>query len=124
MMGRLTFESFPEGRRPLPGRFNVVVTSRRITEAGVQTAASLEAAVAEAARISDVEDVFIFGGAKIYKDALDNLIPEELLISVIDGRFHCDTFLSDLPPSYILEDSMDETYEGTKVVHQRYRLSH
>ncbi|MBT2534145.1 dihydrofolate reductase [Arthrobacter sp. ISL-48] len=122
VMGRLTYESFPASRRPLAGRLNVVVTSRPIPDAEVQTAATLEAAVAEAVGAADVEDVFIFGGARIYKEALDDLIPDELLVSVVDGVFQCDTFLSHLPASYILEKSTEETYEGTRVVHERYRL--
>lgn len=61
VMGRLTWESM--GSRPLPGRRNVVVTSRPL--AGVETFADLASAVAAAEG-----DVWFIGGARIYEEAM------------------------------------------------------
>jgi len=63
IMGRRTWE---ETGRPLPGRRNIVVTSRALE--GVETFASLADAIA-AARTTDPEP-FIIGGGKIYAAAL------------------------------------------------------
>ncbi|WP_458110990.1 dihydrofolate reductase [Arthrobacter sp. R1-13] len=34
VMGRATYDSLPSGKRPLPGRLNIVVTSRPIRRPG------------------------------------------------------------------------------------------
>ncbi|RTQ48185.1 dihydrofolate reductase [Hymenobacter gummosus] len=66
VMGRRTYESIG---RPLPGRRNIVVTRQLDWQAaGVETAASVLGAL-ELARQSD-EEVFVIGGAEIYREAL------------------------------------------------------
>lgn len=66
---------------------------------------------------ADVEDIFVFGGGE---QALDSLIPDELLISVIDEVFECDTFLSELPEPYVLRRSTEQIYHGTRVFHEQH----
>jgi dihydrofolate reductase len=61
IMGRLTFESM--GSRPLPGRRNVVLTSRALP--GVECFASLDAALAACSG-----DVWVIGGARVFEEAL------------------------------------------------------
>jgi dihydrofolate reductase len=63
VMGRKTFESMG---RPLPGRRNVVVTSRPLDVPGVELARSLEEALALAGRA----DMWFIGGARIYAEAM------------------------------------------------------
>lgn len=65
LMGRKTFESLG---RPLPGRRNVVVSRNTDWRAeGAEVFASLEAALAACA---GVEQLFVIGGAEIYRQAL------------------------------------------------------
>ena len=65
IMGRKTFESLPKGA--LPNRRNVVLTRSQITFPGAEVFPSLQAALASCA---PEEDVFIIGGASVYKEAL------------------------------------------------------
>lgn len=66
VMGRATFESIG---RPLPGRANIVLTRRDDwSHDGVRVAASLEEALALAA--SEGQEIFIAGGAEVYRSAL------------------------------------------------------
>jgi len=66
IMGRRTFESIG---RPLPGRTNIVVTRHLDWQAkGCTTAYSVPTAL-ELAQQSD-EQVFVIGGAEIYRQAL------------------------------------------------------
>ncbi len=65
IMGRLTFESFPKG--PLPNRRNVVLTRQHTTIPGAEVFASLEEALNSCA---PNEDIYIIGGASVYKEAL------------------------------------------------------
>ena len=67
VMGRKTFESIG---RPLPGRITIVVTRQAGWPApeGVLVAGDLEAALQQAAALDD--DVFVVGGAEVYRQAL------------------------------------------------------
>jgi dihydrofolate reductase len=61
IMGRVTWESL--GGRPLPGRRNLVVTSRAIP--GAECFPSIAAALA-----ASEGPVWFFGGARIYREAM------------------------------------------------------
>lgn len=68
IMGRRTWDSFPERFRPLPGRRNIVVTGRPDWQAeGAERAQSLDAALALAA---DADEVWVIGGARLFAEAL------------------------------------------------------
>jgi dihydrofolate reductase len=64
IMGRATFD---EVGKPLPGRRNIVVTSRPLDVPGVETARSVDQALAMA---GDAADVWFIGGARIYEEAM------------------------------------------------------
>ena len=71
LMGRKTFESIG---RPLPGRTNIVISRQPNWQApGVTVCNSLEAALASAAALPDLQpgaEVMVIGGAEIYRQAL------------------------------------------------------
>ncbi|MEZ3589682.1 MAG: dihydrofolate reductase [Muribaculaceae bacterium] len=92
IMGRKTFESFPNG--PLPGRRNIVVTrNAAYSHDGAETAASLD----EALQMTAGEDeVFIIGGGEIYREAMPMV--DRLLVTEIDARVaDADTFFPPIP---------------------------
>lgn len=69
IMGRRTWESFPDRFRPLPGRRNIVVTRDPHWAAeGAERAGSLDAALALAGA---VETVWVIGGGQLYRAAVD-----------------------------------------------------
>lgn len=65
IMGRKTFESLPKGA--LPNRRNIVLSRQNIEFAGAERYPSLETALAQC---SNDEEVFIIGGASVYREAL------------------------------------------------------
>ena len=65
IMGRKTFESLPKGA--LPNRRNVVLTRSQITFTGADVYSSLQEALVSC---TPEEDVYIIGGASVYKEAL------------------------------------------------------
>lgn len=79
IMGRKTHESIG---RPLPGRTNIVITSRAEEIPGCLVVPSLEKAL-EAARALDAEEIFIFGGAQVYNAALPHA--SRLYLTVINA---------------------------------------
>ncbi|PIR54210.1 hypothetical protein COU75_02140 [Candidatus Peregrinibacteria bacterium CG10_big_fil_rev_8_21_14_0_10_42_8] len=69
IMGRKTFESLPNGA--LPKRRNIVVTRDSEYKAeGAEVASSLDEAIMFAKDGHDTEEIFIIGGAEIYKHAM------------------------------------------------------
>lgn len=66
IMGRATFD---ETGRPLPGRRNIVVTSRPLDVPGVEVASSMD----EALRMAGAADVWFIGGARIYEEAMPHV---------------------------------------------------
>jgi dihydrofolate reductase len=92
IMGRKTFESLP-GRRPLPGRTNIVITrdaDYRAVGAIVTTSVADAAAVArgDALRRSAAE-IAVIGGAEIYRQWLDRA--DRLEITEVHARPDGDT---------------------------------
>ena len=80
--GYNTMLSFPN-QNPLPKRDNVVITSRNIdTKDNLIVAHSIEDALNCISDIKDNRNVYICGGASIYKQALE--IADRLLLTEID----------------------------------------
>ena len=92
IMGRKTWESIPAKFRPLPGRINIVVSRQTDFLAGqaaigMQAASSLEAALS---MTSEHSEVWVIGGAQIYKQALP--LANKIIITEIDATFEGDAF--------------------------------
>lgn len=79
IMGRRTFASLP--RNPLPRRHNIVVSSGDSLDlaAGVQVVKTLRGAIAEA----KTENVFLIGGMGIWREALNNGLVDQVLLTRI-----------------------------------------
>lgn len=92
LMGRRTWESFPERFRPLPGRTNVVVTSRsedpglqadpREDGTAVIAVSSWREAVRAGAEAPGGEHLWVIGGARLLEDAMPEL--EHAVVTVIE----------------------------------------
>ncbi|HLT67078.1 MAG TPA: dihydrofolate reductase [Microbacterium sp.] len=85
IMGRRTWESFPERFRPLPGRRNIVITRDGSYSAeGGEICGSLEEAIALAGG-----NGWIIGGGQIYRQAMPQV--SELFVTEIDLEVPGDT---------------------------------
>jgi len=98
IMGRKTWESLP--KKPLPGRTNIVVSTTMPAEVfsvnGFFTERSLETAIRVAEYNQPGKEVFIIGGAQIYKEALKKGLVHRILASRIPGKHEGDTFFPEL----------------------------
>jgi len=90
IMGRLTFESIG---RPLPGRLNIVVSSKPGSAEGVTWVTSLDAALQAA---GDAEEVMVIGGGRIYEQMLPRA--DRLYLTHIDAEVEGDTQFPDYEP--------------------------
>jgi dihydrofolate reductase len=85
IMGRNTFLSIG---KPLPGRQNIVVSrSGDVRHAGISVVPTLDAALEACA---DAREVFIIGGAQLYRSALH--VAQRVHATEIDADFDADTF--------------------------------
>ena len=89
IMGRKTFESFP---KPLPNRTHVVITRQKnYTPEGCIVVNSIE----EAFEICPKnEDVFLIGGAEIYKLGLP--FTDKIELTFINETFEADAFFPEI----------------------------
>ena len=102
IMGRKTFESFPNGA--LPGRRNIVVTrNASYTAHGIETAPSLESAIAMAEGASTV---YIIGGGEIYRQALP--MATRLDLTLVDAELpDADTFFPHYSDTFTIAEVTD-----------------
>ncbi|OFZ18063.1 MAG: hypothetical protein A2X94_02505 [Bdellovibrionales bacterium GWB1_55_8] len=101
IMGRKTFQSIG---RPLPKRFNVVVSrDARLEIPGVAIASSLAQAIALCEGQPGAEEIFIIGGAEIYREALPHA--DRLYLTEIDLHVDGDAFFPDWPAGAFKEIS-------------------
>lgn len=125
IMGRKTFEEFS---KPLPGRIHIVITrdenlkerEARSEKREVIVVSSIEEAIEEAKKLDD-EEIFIIGGAQIYKLGLP--FADRLYLTFVDTEFESSIKF----PDYSKEDfeitsskkSSDEGFDYEFVVLDR-----
>lgn len=90
VMGRKTYESIG---RPLPNRTNIIVT--RDTQkalSGCVVVGSLEEGIEVAKKSPGSDEIFLFGGAQIWKEALGKGVVDRLYLTLVKGDYGADTF--------------------------------
>jgi dihydrofolate reductase len=92
VMGRKTFESIG---KPLPGRANIVITrDAGYRREGMTVVDSPDAAVVAAAAAPGGDEMFVIGGAEIYKLFLPRA--ERIYLTQVRGTFEGDVFFPEL----------------------------
>ena len=129
IMGRRTWESFPERFRPLPGRTNVVVTSRsedpglqadpREDGTAVIAVSSWREAVRAGAEAPGGEHLWVIGGARLLEDAMPEL--EHAVVTVIEVDEPGDTRAPRLETPWRLERRDEDRLSRTGL---RWHVEH
>jgi dihydrofolate reductase len=103
IMGRKTWQSIPQKFRPLPRRYNIVLTSDCQSKGDESTffCGNFDQALKLIGEMS-FENCFVIGGGQVYRQAL--LIEQFDLIyaTQIEGDFQCDTTLPDYRKNFAL----------------------
>lgn len=105
-MGRKTYFGVPESKRPLPERFNVVLTSepeKYTFPSDVIVATSMKEAfvkLEEPVLQSQIENVWIVGGHSVYKEAMASPQCHRIYFTKIMAEFECDAFFPALPDNF------------------------
>jgi len=84
IMGRKTYQSVG---KPLPRRRNIIITRQNITIEGCEVVNSIEAALA---LCQNEDEVFIVGGAEIYKQAMH--LTNRIYLTIVHQNFDADSF--------------------------------
>ncbi len=120
IMGRNTLETFPGGK-PLKNRTNIVITSKPdFTVSDAIVVHSVKEALA-AVKDYKSEDIYVIGGASIYKQMLDYC--EVAHVTKIDYAYHADTYFPNLDerPDWVIEAESDErTYYDIEYAFYKY----
>ncbi len=112
IMGRKTWTSLPEKYKPLPERFNIVLTSSRpefITpslspekKGDVRVVFSFEEALQSVNELKknpnwsfSEQEIFVIGGGQIYTQAIAHPLCSKIYLTQIHHNFNCDIFFPD-----------------------------
>jgi dihydrofolate reductase len=88
IMGRKTYDSVG---KPLPNRRNIIITRQDITIEGCEVVKSIEDALA---LCSTEEEVFIVGGAEIYRQSMH--LTNRLYLTIVHQSFDADSFFPEI----------------------------
>ncbi len=97
IMGRKTFESIGKA---LPGRRNIVVSTQRgFRPEGCLVLPDLAAAFGAC---DGEEEVFVLGGAKLFRDTLS--IADRIYLTIVHARLEGDAYFPEIPEAFALAD--------------------
>jgi dihydrofolate reductase len=111
IMGRKTFDSVG---KPLPNRRNIIITRQNITIDGCEVVNSLPDALKLAER---VDEVFIVGGAEIYKQAMP--LTDRIYLTIVHENFDGDTYFPE-----IKEDTWQETERSDHQADEKHAFAY
>ncbi|MCO5948710.1 dihydrofolate reductase [Mucilaginibacter flavidus] len=100
IMGRKTYESVG---KPLPNRRNIIITRQDIQIEGCEVVNSIKAAL-ELCRTE--REVFIVGGAEIYKQSLH--LTDRIYLTVVHKQFEGDSFFPEIKKTDWLQVSRED----------------
>ncbi|KXL50131.1 MAG: hypothetical protein FE78DRAFT_67138 [Acidomyces sp. 'richmondensis'] len=103
IMGRKTWESIPPKFRPLKDRINVVISSQQrealgdvpsevVVQPDILSGLAKVEQLVKAGEVFPVGRVYVIGGARIYKAALELPQTKSILMTRIHTDYPCDTF--------------------------------
>lgn len=113
IMGRKTWESIPEKFRPLQNRTNIVITrDLNYSANGAVVASSIKKALEEASESVGFEEIFVIGGAEIYKETLP--LANRLYITKVDTDVEGDAFFPEYSEFKKVISEESGEHEGLK----------
>lgn len=120
LMGKNTWCSIPENRRPLKNRTNIIISSSLPKApmptyylSGCHVVSSINDAIAfcEAAKY---DELWIIGGSRIYNDFLNTYCDKinRVYITYVCSKYECDTFIDIPADNYLVEEKIYNVTEN------------
>ncbi len=100
IMGRKTYDSVG---KPLPNRRNIIITRQQIDIPGCEVVNSLDQAIA---LCKTEEEVFIVGGAEIYRQSMT--ITNKIYLTIVHHNFEGDTYFPDIEENIWIETERED----------------
>lgn len=131
IMGRKTYDSFPETSKPLPGRINVIISRQTVfaggavddLDKGLIVCRSLSSALA---RLNEgdlkeiIESVWVIGGQQIYESAIRMPNLNTMHLTIIDKDYNCDTFFPEFKKDFEQINKPLGPFEENNTVYRIY----
>ena len=113
IMGRKTWESLPQEFRPLAGRVNLVLSKegKLSLPLDVLCSQSLDHALSQLSS-SNIESVFVIGGAQIYAHAIAHPLCQKLYVTHVQGEYGCDAFFPPISRQFFPISASEQHQEG------------
>lgn len=92
IMGRTTADTL---KKPLPNRFNAVITSRNTYRPGFVVFNSLDDAINDISKRNDIHKVFVIGGAILADIAIKHPRCRNIYLNTIENNYNCNVKLTD-----------------------------
>jgi len=109
IMGRVTYNTL--NRKPLKNRWNIVLTSQPNDFPEIDAFSNLQEAIDFCEHQDTIESIFIIGGERVYREALENYSMNTIYRTLIKDVYHCDRFLPELT-GYQCLSKMDASSDG------------
>ena len=111
IMGRKTYDSVG---KPLPNRRNIVITRQQLDIPGCEVVNSLNDALA---LCKTDEEIFIVGGAEIYRQAMS--ITNKIYLTIVHQNFDGDTYFPEIEENIWAETEREDFQpdEKNKLAH-------
>lgn len=114
IMGRRTWDTLPENFKPLPGRLNVILSrnSKISLQESTLLCSSFPEALNSLEKKTNIESIFVMGGAQIYQQAVAYPDCHRLFVTYLKGDFGCDAFFPTIPVIFKLIKESSWHHEG------------
>lgn len=100
MMGRKTWED-PAMPKPLPNRYNIVVTDRGLSSSDDRANMTIKRDKVKDYLDNIERDVWVIGGAKLLNSTINCV--EEVWVSRMQNDYNCDTFIN-IPSNFTIAE--------------------
>jgi dihydrofolate reductase len=100
LTGGRTFRESYKG--PLADRHNYILTRQEMANEGITLVHELNQFLKNFS-----EDLWVAGGAEIYKNFLDLGVVDEIYLTLINADFNCDKFFPEYEAKYYMKESAD-----------------
>src|SRR5476651_871439 len=100
IMGRKTFDSVG---KPLPRRRNIIITRQDISIEGCEVVKSIEAALE---LCKNEPEVFIVGGAEIYRQSMH--LTDRIYLTIVHKEFDGDSYFPEIEPNEWTETARED----------------
>jgi dihydrofolate reductase len=119
--GRKTLETFPQ-QVVLPNRRNIILSTREdYTVKNAEVAHNREELL-ELVKNEDKDNVFIIGGASVYKEFLD--LCDEAIVTMIEKEYQADTYFPNLDKDSeweLVDESDEQVYFDITYTYRTYK---